>query len=1200
MRRLEITQTENSQGKSPACGNFVYNFQIRTEVRSKYDLEESLFQLNGNVIFADFESVKNFAYKLNQKRSPAQQVRSGQVNALGLIDEIYHFILRTYEENFNPNVFQKALTFLEEKVGKEKLHNTLLAFINEFQPLDVFKGKITPDEYLNGTTGTRTNLEIVLEELMLLYFSNSNPANAELKELFDNEALIDNTSFNQVLHELETYFQTQPVFGEEKQFIFDYLRAPILEHPASLEEQLKFIKTRWKIILTPDFLKRILSSEDLIKEEAKLFQAGFGAAETKVPTFDEKYLAGFGDKNLGDGIDYKIHLEQEKFTQDTDWMPHVVLLAKNTYVWLDQLSKKYGWYINRLDQIPDEELDQISQWGFTGFWLIGVWERSSASRKIKQISGNPEAMSSAYSIYDYQIANDLGGEDAFQNLNYRCQIRGIRLASDMVPNHMAIFSRWILEHQDYFIQTPVSPFPNYSYTGIDLSDDPAVQIRIEDGYWSRKDAAVVFQLIDNRSGEVKYIYHGNDGTNMPWNDTAQLNLLKSEVRESLIQMILHVARKFSIIRFDAAMTLTQKHYQRLWFPPPGSGGDIPSRAGNSLSSEDFFKLYPKEFWREVVDRINSEMPNTLLLAEAFWLLEGYFVRTLGMHRVYNSAFMNMLKKEENAKYRDLITNTLEFNPEILKRYVNFMSNPDEETAVKQFGDGDKYFGVAIMMITLPGLPMFGHGQIEGYHEKYGMEYSRAYYNELPNQYLLQRHQDEIFPLTRKRHLFSQVENFEFYDFRESNGNIIEDVFAYTNLSGNDRALIIYNNSYSTHSGSVNHSTGKNYGQSEGVKELRSKNLGEALLLKNSDRHFYIFRDLISKQEYIRSGKDFYDYGLTSTLRGYQYFVFLDFIELFDFNGELLSLANELNGRGVDSIQDEVLKKRLLPIQDELIKILETYFSIFTNSVHSNKDFEIHPGSIIELKESFQKVGDIINQNLGLTLNGEKIAKSVFHEIRLYLDLLQTFNKLKQSKKTVKWFKNAQKEMLKIDSMWLAIFLYIRSLYKVQTSDFIDTGKNLQNLSFSLTAFEAWLFNSKLAEKSKKEALEYYSLLSVVNSHFDLESGSIQNGFDETELKTLLIELLENEKIQSNISVHEYQNEKYFNKERFDEFLQLVFNRCIIDSYLTQLSNAKLKKENKEQLIYKYIKSIFEFYKHVRKLAQDSDYKFEELKNLLNI
>ena len=110
------------------------------------------------------------------------------------------------------------------------------------------------------------------------------------------------------------------------------------------------------------------------------------------------------------------------------------------------------------------------------------------------------------------------------------------------------------------------------------------------------------------------------------------------------------------------MTLTRKHFQRLWFPEPGRGGDIPSRAGNGLSRADFDRRMPAEFWREVVDRVAAEAPDTLLLAEAFWLLEGYFVRTLGMHRVYNSAFMNMLKTEDNAGYRLTLRNTLEFDP----------------------------------------------------------------------------------------------------------------------------------------------------------------------------------------------------------------------------------------------------------------------------------------------------------------------------------------------------------------------------------------------------------------------------------------------------------------------------------------------------------------------------------------------------------
>ena len=165
---------------------------------------------------------------------------------------------------------------------------------------------------------------------------------------------------------------------------------------------------------------------------------------------------------------------------------------------------------------------------------------------------------------------------------------------------------------------------------------------------------------------------------------------------------------------------------------------------------------PVEFWREVVDRVAAEVPGTLLLAEAFWLLEGYFVRTLGMHRVYNSAFMHMLRDEDGAGYRKVIKDTIEFDPEILKRYVNFMSNPDEKTAIEQFGKGDKYFGVATVLATLPGLPMLGHGQVQGFGEKYGMEFRRAMLDEQPDPWLVERHEREIFPLLHRRAWFAEA------------------------------------------------------------------------------------------------------------------------------------------------------------------------------------------------------------------------------------------------------------------------------------------------------------------------------------------------------------------------------------------------------------------------------------------------------------
>ena len=481
-------------------------------------------------------------------------------------------------------------------------------------------------------------------------------------------------------------------------------------------------------------------------------------------------------------------------------------------------------------------------------WLIGIWERSRASRTIKQLCGNQDAVASAYSLYDYRIAEDLGGEAAYISLRDRCYRRGIRLASDMVPNHMGIDSPWVVEHPDWFISRPDPPYPAYNFDGPDLSPDPRVEIKIERHYYEQTDAAVVFQRRDRQSGETRYIYHGNDGTSFPWNDTAQLDYLNPAVREQVIQTILHVARLFPVIRFDAAMTLAKRHFQRLWFPNPGSSGAIPSRAEYAMTTEEFNKHMPQEFWREVVDRVAAEVPGTLLLAEAFWLMEGYFVRTLGMHRVYNSAFMNMMRDEENAKYRSVIKNTLEFDPDIMKRYVNFMSNPDERTAIDQFGTGDKYFGVATLMSTLPGLPMFGHGQIEGYTEKYGMEYRWPRYQEDPDPRWSSATSARSRPCCISATLFAESSNFLLYDFFREDGSVDENVFAYSNRRGDQRALVLYNNRYATTRGTIDNSAAYADKQSG---HLRQRRLKEGLDLHADPAVILAYRDSLTGLEYLR-------------------------------------------------------------------------------------------------------------------------------------------------------------------------------------------------------------------------------------------------------------------------------------------------------------------------------------------------------------
>ena len=890
-----------------------FEFHISKAARVRYEFDRALFQTTGNVIIPDFPAARLFAKRMNDRADPARYpdriVHAAELNAMGLIDEVLHHAVEMYRRTVNPNVMADAIAALAAQLQPEVLDHALVHFVEQFPPLVVIRDGQLPAVYLAGETEGHPNREIALEELLMLWLANANPAFATFDELFDDADLTERTAYSDLIEGLREFFDGQPGFGPEGSSLIAFLRAPAIASPDSLAGQLRYMRTRWGLVLTSYMDRLVVSLDVLHEEEVALWMRTHPSTGNATPAVQGPGLGGLEN-------------EYEKFSQDREWMPRVVLMAKTTYVWLDQLSKRYGRWIHRLDEIPDEELEALSRRGFTGLWLIGLWERSRASQKIKQWRGNPEAAASAYSLMDYQIAEDLGGDEAFQQLRRRCAGRGIRLSSDMVPNHMGIDSRWVMEHPDWFLQLPDSPYPSYSFTGGNLSDDDRATIQIEDHYWNSTDAAVVFKRTDNQTGQARYIYHGNDGTSMPWNDTAQLDYLNPEVREAVIQTILHVARKFPIIRFDAAMTLARRHIQRLWFPEPGQGGAIPSRAEHATTRAVFDERMPAEFWREVVDRVAAEVPDTLLLAEAFWLLEGYFVRTLGMHRVYNSAFMNMMRDEENASYRQVIKDTIEFDPEVLKRFVNFMSNPDERTAVDQFAKGDKYFGVATLMATMPGLPMIGHGQVEGFAEKYGMEYRRAYRDEQPDGWLIERHEREIFPLFHRRYLFAEVTDFLLYDVYDPGGWVNEDVFAYSNRHGDEHALIVYHNRFAEAKGWIKTSAGFSVADGGGRRIVR-KSLGEGLGLHADGDWWTLLREQRSGLEFVRSSSDLCRDGLYVELHAYGCQVFLDIREIQDGpSGQLGRLAAKLNGAGVPSISAAMREMQLQPLHDAVRGLTE--------------------------------------------------------------------------------------------------------------------------------------------------------------------------------------------------------------------------------------------------------------------------------------
>jgi glycosidase len=912
-------------------------FHISRTARERYRFADSLFSFNGNVVFADLAACRAFAHQMNQVRDaakfPDQAVHAGQLFAMGLIDEASHVVLAQYRKRFDPEVMNAALDWFSAQVGAAEIDKLLLTFVEHFPGQSVLRGLESPRQWLAGTSDGMSHRAVALEELFLLWAANRNEAFKPFDELFEEKSLAEKTVYRQVTKELPQYFASRPLIpieGAGQISLLDLLRAPATGAPRSLSEQISLIRKLWKSLLGDSMERFLMIAGEILREEELAIWMQFNPDAGRVRAAAEEAARRRRESGTQQwpSIVSKSEVpvfgdpayEYEKFSADTAWMPSTVLIAKSTYVWLAQLSKQYGRHIGRLDEIPDEELDTLARRGLNSLWLIGVWERSRASKTIKLLCGNSDAVASAYSLYDYKIAEDLGGENAYINLRDRAYHHGIRLASDMVPNHMGIDSPWVVEHPDWFIARPQPPYPAYSFEGPDLSSDGRVEIKIEDHYFEQTDAAVVFRRRDKSSGETRFIYHGNDGTSFPWNDTAQLDYLNPAVREQVIQTILYVARLFPVIRFDAAMTLAKRHFHRLWFPGPGSSGAIPSRAEYSMTDEEFNRIMPQEFWREVVDRVAAEVPGTLLLAEAFWLMEGYFVRTLGMHRVYNSAFMNMMRDEENAKYRSVIKNTLEFDPDIMKRYVNFMSNPDERTAIDQFGTGDKCFGVAVLMSTLPGLPMFGHGQVEGFTEKYGMEYQRPRYDETPNRWLVERHDREIAPLLKKRWLFAESSNFLLYDFFEPSGSVDENVFAYSNRSGDERALVVYNNRFSTAHGTIDFSAAY---ADKSNSQLRQQRLREGLAVAGDPDVILAWRDSLTGLEYLRRANVLAERGLTLDLHAYQSHVFLSWRELRSTAEQPWDrLCDQLNGRGVPNLDDALVLMELKPVHDTLNALLD--------------------------------------------------------------------------------------------------------------------------------------------------------------------------------------------------------------------------------------------------------------------------------------
>jgi len=356
-------------------------------------------------------------------------------------------------------------------------------------------------------------------------------------------------------------------------------------------------------------------------------------------------------------------------TRPTVWPRFPVLYEINTWVWLSELSQKYGNNTN-LASIPSGEWDAVAAHGFDAVWLMGVWERSPVGTAIA--NQNPvlledfrralpdfrpeDNVGSPYCVRRYVVDQHLGGPEGLAVARRELSKRGMNLILDFVPNHVAPDHPWVGQPPEYFITGDAD----------DLRREPSSYMEVRGNVYAC----------------------GRDPYFPAWPDVLQLNAFEPNLRQAVIETISNIGRQCDGIRCDMAMLFLNSIFERTW------GG----RAGPQPATE---------YWADVISAIKKKHPNFLFIAEAYWGLE-WELQQLGFDFCYDKTLYDRLEHSNAESIRLHLCADLGYQGKLLR----FIENHDEPRAATTFSPA-KQRAAALTTATLTGVRLFHEGQLEG-------------------------------------------------------------------------------------------------------------------------------------------------------------------------------------------------------------------------------------------------------------------------------------------------------------------------------------------------------------------------------------------------------------------------------------------------------------------------------------------------------
>ena len=351
------------------------------------------------------------------------------------------------------------------------------------------------------------------------------------------------------------------------------------------------------------------------------------------------------------------------------WPKYPVIYEINTWVWLEELGRKYQRPVN-LGTVPEEEWRAIASGGFDAVWFMGVWERSPAGIEISMQNKGllddfartlpdfsaADNVGSPYCIRRYIVDEHLGGPQGLAIARSKLAKSGLRLILDFVPNHVAPDHPWAHDHPEYFIQGD----------GDDVKNEPVSFVAMGETVFAR----------------------GRDPFFPAWPDVLQLNAFAPGLRQAVVATILDIAGQCDGIRCDMAMLMLNNIFERTW----------GARAGTRPESD---------YWKTVIPAIKGSHPEFRFIAEAYWDLE-WELQQQGFDFCYDKKLYDRMEHGYTEAVRQHLLADLPYQDGMIR----FIENHDEPRAAGTFA-GEKGRAAAVAILTLPGARLLHEGQFEG-------------------------------------------------------------------------------------------------------------------------------------------------------------------------------------------------------------------------------------------------------------------------------------------------------------------------------------------------------------------------------------------------------------------------------------------------------------------------------------------------------